>query len=106
MRSRTGVEVALNRTVTRILPDSVITACVYTGAEREISARAVALVTSRQQDDAVWRELKARRDEWRSHGIHSVKVIGDAEAPAPIAEAGRRGEDPRRPRGARRVYRR
>ena len=45
------------------------------------------LVTSRLQDDAVWLGLKARRDEWADNGIRSIKVIGDAEAPGPIAWA-------------------
>ena len=28
---------------------------------------------------------RARRDEWADNGIRSIKVIGDAEAPGPIA---------------------
>ena len=31
--------------------------------------------------------LKARADAWADHGIRSVKVIGDANAPAAIAWA-------------------
>lgn len=82
-----GVEIVLNRTVTRVVPGGVATVCAYTGAERDIAADAVVLVTSRQQDDQVWRDLKARRDEWADNGIRSIKVIGDAEAPGPIAWA-------------------
>jgi dimethylamine/trimethylamine dehydrogenase len=82
-----GVEIVLNRTVTRLVPGGVATVCAYTGAERDIAADAVVLVTSRQQDDQVWRDLKARRDEWSDSGIRSIKVIGDAEAPGPIAWA-------------------
>ncbi|MDX8490276.1 NAD(P)-binding protein [Mesorhizobium sp. VK22B] len=82
-----GVEIVLNRTVTTIASGSVVTACVYTGARQELAADAVVLVTSRNQDDAVWRDLKARENEWADIGIRSVKVIGDAEAPGPIAWA-------------------
>jgi dimethylamine/trimethylamine dehydrogenase len=82
-----GVEIVLNRTVKRIFEDSVTTACVYTGAEQTLPAGAVVLVTSRQPDDALWQGLKARRDDWGAKGIRSIKVIGDAEAPAPIAWA-------------------
>ncbi|MBZ9815146.1 hypothetical protein [Mesorhizobium sp. CA7] len=64
-----------------------MTACVYTGAKQELAADAVVLVTSRNQDDAVWRALKARENEWAGNGIRSIKVIGDAEAPGPIAWA-------------------
>ncbi|KRB21992.1 hypothetical protein ASD99_07200 [Mesorhizobium sp. Root695] len=80
-----GVEIVLNRTVTRIAAGGVATACAYTGSQRDIAADAVVLVTSRQQDDGVWHELKARRDEWADSGIRSIKVIGDAVAPDPIA---------------------
>jgi dimethylamine/trimethylamine dehydrogenase len=82
-----GVEIVLNRAVTRIVSGGVETACVYTGAGRGYDADAVVLVTSRQQDDGIWRELQARREEWADNGIRSIKVIGDAEAPGPIAWA-------------------
>ncbi|MDX8534988.1 NAD(P)-binding protein [Mesorhizobium sp. VK25A] len=82
-----GVDIVLNRTVTNIASGGVETACVYTGARQELAADAVVLVTSRDQDDAVWRELKARENEWADNGVRTVKVIGDAEAPGPIAWA-------------------
>ncbi|MDX8500475.1 NAD(P)-binding protein [Mesorhizobium sp. VK4C] len=82
-----GVEIVLNRTVTNIASGGIVTACVYTGARQELAADAVVLVTSRNQDDTVWRDLKARENEWADNGIRSVKVIGDAEAPGPIAWA-------------------
>ncbi|TPK18849.1 NADH:flavin oxidoreductase [Mesorhizobium sp. B2-5-9] len=82
-----GVDIVLNRTVTSVASGGVVTACVYTGAKQDLAADAVVLVTSRNQDDAVWRELKARENEWGDNGIRSVKVIGDAEAPGPIAWA-------------------
>lgn len=82
-----GVDIVLNRTVTNIVSGVVVTACVYTGARQELAADAVVLVTSRNQDDAVWRALKVRESEWADNGIRSIKVIGDAEAPGPIAWA-------------------
>ena len=48
---------------------------------------AVVLVTSRISDDGVFLDLMARQDDWADAGIRSVKVIGDAAAPAPIAWA-------------------
>ncbi|TGT19369.1 NADH:flavin oxidoreductase, partial [Mesorhizobium sp. M3A.F.Ca.ET.174.01.1.1] len=47
----------------------------------------IVLIARRDQDDAVWHALKARENEWAGSGIRSVKVIGDAEAPGPIAWA-------------------
>ena len=82
-----GVTIVLNRTIRRIDAGGVVSACVYTGVEQPIAADAVVLVTSRQQDDGVWTTLKARADQWADHGINTIKVIGDAEAPGPIAWA-------------------
>jgi dimethylamine/trimethylamine dehydrogenase len=85
--AESGVEIVLNRTIKRIGAGAVLTACTYTGEVRELAADAVVLVTSRQQDDAVWSDLASRRQEWTDHGIRAIKVIGDAEAPGPIAWA-------------------
>ncbi|MFT4132025.1 NAD(P)-binding protein [Labrys sp. (in: a-proteobacteria)] len=82
-----GVEIVLNRTVARIEASGVVTACSYTGAEARLEADGVVLVTARRQQDELWQLLKARRDEWAGSGIRSIKVIGDAEAPGPIAWA-------------------
>jgi dimethylamine/trimethylamine dehydrogenase len=82
-----GVEIILNRTITHIAASVVSTACTYTGAASELAADAVVLVTSRLQDDSVWSDLKSRREEWADHGIQTIKIIGDAEAPGPIAWA-------------------
>ena len=46
------------------------------------SADGVVMVASRVGNDALWQELSAREDEWAGHGIKSIRVIGDAEAPA------------------------
>ena len=45
------------------------------------------MVTSRVGNDALWLELKGREAEWETNGIKSIKLIGDAQAPAPIAWA-------------------
>ncbi len=82
-----GVELRLNRTVTRIRNDRVITACSYTGREAELAADSVVLVTSRTPKDELWQELKTKQDDWADAGIQSISVIGDAEAPGPIAWA-------------------
>ena len=47
----------------------------------------VVLVTGRVSQDSLYRELKARKDEWAKNGIDNVFVIGDAEAPRIIADA-------------------
>lgn len=48
---------------------------------------AIVQVTSKSPDNTLFLELQNRQSEWEEAGIKSVRVIGDAEAPAPIAWA-------------------
>jgi dimethylamine/trimethylamine dehydrogenase len=45
------------------------------------------MVASRISQDRLFLDLMARQAEWADVGIRSVKVIGDAAAPGPIAWA-------------------
>ena len=82
-----GVTIQLNRGVKSIASDHVVTDCVYTGQTETQTATSVVLVTSRNVNDRLWRDLKTREADWGDAGIKSVKVIGDAQAPGPIAWA-------------------
>ncbi|MEQ8654892.1 MAG: NAD(P)-binding protein [Kiloniellales bacterium] len=82
-----GVEIILNRGIEAIRAGAVESACVFSGRSSEIAADAVVLATCRAPNDEVWRALKAREGAWADFGIKSIKVIGDAEAPGPIAWA-------------------
>jgi len=82
-----GVEIVLNRGVTRIAADHVESNCTYTGATQPYAADAVVMVASRIGNDSVFSALKARAAEWADAGIKSVKIFGDAEAAGPIAWA-------------------
>jgi len=82
-----GVEIILNRAVSRIESGGVKTQCTFTGRQQDVACDSVVLVTAREPVDEVWRELQTRQGEWQSYGIKSIKVIGDAEAPGPIAWA-------------------
>ena len=82
-----GVDIVLNRGIAAIDPGLVVTVCSYTGRPAVLECDAVVMVASRQADDEVWRELQTREAEWADAGIRSVRVIGDAEAPGPIAWA-------------------
>lgn len=82
-----GVKIVLNTGVTALTAAGVETACIYTGAAGEIGCDAVVMVASRVSDDQLYRDLLARQQEWADAGILSVKVIGDACAPGPIAWA-------------------
>ena len=82
-----GVKIVLNTGITALEPGAVVTACAYTGAAERLEADAVVIVASRTSDDVLYQGLIARQAEWADAGIRSVKVIGDAAAPGPIAWA-------------------
>jgi dimethylamine/trimethylamine dehydrogenase len=82
-----GVMIVLNTGIVAVRGDGVETNCVYTAARRVLGCDAVVLVTSRVGIAEVFDALKAREAAWADHGIGSVKLIGDAAAPGPIAWA-------------------
>jgi dimethylamine/trimethylamine dehydrogenase len=82
-----GVRLHLSRAPVALGPGSARIACVYTGREEDLAADAAVMVTSRVGNDALWRDLRAREGDWAAAGIRSVRLIGDAAAPAPIAWA-------------------
>jgi len=81
------VDIHVTRAVAAIEKDHVQLKCTYSGRVEELAADAVVLVTSRIGNDKLWADMLAREEEWIDAGIKSVKVFGDAEAPAPIAWA-------------------
>lgn len=82
-----GVDIVLNRALSSIEKGRVSSECVFSGRSDSMPADAVVMVASRVGNDALWQELVAREDEWQDKGIKSIKLIGDAESPAPIAWA-------------------
>ena len=82
-----GVRIVLNRGVSLIAKDHVMTNCVYTGDLTPEVADAVVIVASRLSSDGLWQALQQRQNEWADAGILSVKLVGDAAAPGPIAWA-------------------
>ncbi|MEO1190660.1 MAG: NADH:flavin oxidoreductase, partial [Pseudomonadota bacterium] len=82
-----GVVARIGTALDAVSSGGVTLACVHTGRSEEIAADAVVMVTSRTAKDALYADLVARKEAWAEAGIRSVKRIGDAEAPAPIAWA-------------------
>lgn len=82
-----GVTIITAHGLQRIAARSVTLDCGFTGRTRDVSCDAVVLVTARVPDDTLWQELIAREPEWAEAGVKSIRRIGDAEAPAPIAWA-------------------
>jgi len=75
-----GVEVIANTTLIRACADSVTHACIYTGVEQRRACDTLILVTSRDSNDTLYRELRAR-------GVSNLVCIGDCEAPGAIVHA-------------------
>ncbi|MEI2807791.1 FAD-dependent oxidoreductase [Albidovulum sp.] len=82
-----GVTIVTAHGLSTVGRDGVTLGCAFTGRPRALACDAVVLVTARLPDDALWHALKAREGEWAAAGIRTVRRIGDAESPAPIAWA-------------------
>ena len=82
-----GIALRCASRVNAVGDDHVTLGCVYSGRATELAADAVVMVTARDGDDALWQAVKSRQAEWQDGGIRSVKLIGDAASPAPIAWA-------------------
>lgn len=82
-----GVQIRLNTGVVALGADHVVTNCSFTGRAAPLECAAVVMVASRQENNGVYLDLKARQADWADAGIRSVQVIGDANAPGPIAWA-------------------
>src|SRR5688572_11605763 len=82
-----GVDIHVTRGLMSIARDHAEVACTYSSRASRIECDAVVLVTARLPNDALYLDLKARQAAWRDAGLRNVKLIGDANAPAPIAWA-------------------
>jgi dimethylamine/trimethylamine dehydrogenase len=82
-----GVVIRAHHSVTAMRAGAATASCVFTGRTRELPADSLVPVTARLPNDRLYLDLKAREADWADAGIRSVKVIGDACAPGPIAYA-------------------
>ena len=82
-----GVRIHLSKALDRIAAEGVVLGCIWTGAQSELPCDAVMMVTSRVPHDGLYQSVLARRADWQAAGIVTVKLIGDAAAPGPIAWA-------------------
>jgi dimethylamine/trimethylamine dehydrogenase len=82
-----GVEVRVTHGLAEIQKHHVSASCVYTGKRITVACDAAVLVTARLPNDLLYLDLKRRENEWATAGIKTVRVVGDANAPAAIAWA-------------------
>jgi dimethylamine/trimethylamine dehydrogenase len=79
-----GIEIVVNTAIEGYDAAVVSLACVYSGRPRAQPAAALVLVTSRQPDDGLYRELVGEDGDPEELAIQR---IGDCRQPAPIATA-------------------
>ncbi len=77
-----GVDVRVTRALVRAAEKCSVIACTYTGREEVLAFDALLLVTARLPVDDLYQELLLRKSAFADHGIDSLQVIGDAEAPS------------------------
>ncbi len=82
-----GVDVVLNRGIVSAGDGAVVSDCSYTGRITTFECDALVMVASRVGDAALHEALLAREAEWADAGLRTLRLIGDAEAPGPIAWA-------------------
>jgi dimethylamine/trimethylamine dehydrogenase len=80
-----GVEVHLSKAPETIGAAEITLGCTWTGRQTPLAADAVVMVTSRVPNDQLYHATRAL--DWQGAGIRSLKLIGDAAAPGPIAWA-------------------
>ncbi|MDM8543657.1 FAD-dependent oxidoreductase [Desulfococcaceae bacterium HSG9] len=82
-----GINLFTGKTVTGFDGDSVELTCVYTEKTLRLSTSSIITVTSRQPNDALYRQLCSDPEALNKSGIKSVDRIGDCRAPGIIAAA-------------------
>ncbi|MFL2813131.1 MAG: NAD(P)-binding protein [Candidatus Puniceispirillales bacterium] len=81
-----GVQIICNKSISKVESDRVDLLCKYTGNISTLETKNILFVTSRQPIDGLYKSFS--EDEIRMHkDIKSIDIIGDANAPAPIAWA-------------------
>ncbi len=82
--AKMGVKFLIRRSLTEIKDTSVTARCSVTGQETTLERDSVLLVTDRVPNDHLYKELLPALESGR---LDSLRIIGDAEAPATIAQA-------------------
>jgi dimethylamine/trimethylamine dehydrogenase len=80
-----GVEIHLSKAPEAIAKKEVALGCTWTGRQSTLPTEAIVLVSSRTPNDQLFHATNGL--DWRGAGIKSLKLIGDAAAPGPIAWA-------------------
>ena len=80
-----GVEIHLSKAPEAVHRNEITLGCTWTGRQTALPTDAVLYVTSRIPNAGLYHATNAL--DWQAAGIRSLKLIGDAAAPGPIAWA-------------------
>ena len=82
-----GIEIVTAHRLKAYDGSEALLACTFTGRERRIAADSLVLVTARQPNDELFRNLSERLEARAEGAPKTLRRIGDCEAPAIIAAA-------------------
>ena len=82
-----GVEIKTAQSLLAFNGYEVIISCTHTEHQQSIRADALITVTARQPNDGLYQALHQRMESEEQSLLHSLRRIGDCEAPAIIAAA-------------------
>ena len=83
-----GIHIVLNTTLLEVQPKQLVLQDVWkTGGRESMDYDALILVTQRNSENALYRQLMERQTDWEAHGIKRVFRIGDCVAPGIVADA-------------------
>jgi dimethylamine/trimethylamine dehydrogenase len=82
-----GVKIVTAHALTEFDGEAATLVCEYSGQQQSVPAKAVVMVTQRTQNSGLYHEILATVDGDVAKLPFSIKLIGDAEAPAIIAAA-------------------
>ena len=85
---RLGIKIVLNTVLNAVAAGQLTIQDAWRiGEPEQIAYDVLVMVTQRNSDNALFRELVARKDEWAAANIHNVYRIGDCVAPGLVADA-------------------
>ncbi len=82
-----GITLITGQAVTRIRNGVAELSCAYTARQDHMEIDTLILVTAQVSNTKLWHALESRSEQWADQGIRTVRLVGDALAPAPIAWA-------------------
>ena len=82
-----GIKLIFSQNINSYNGKEVGLSCIYTDNKSQLEADSVVMITARLPIDTLYYQLQILMESQKTKSIKSIRRIGDAEAPAPIASA-------------------